>query len=165
MRNLLDNWTGKLANPLTEFSYQRKGNILNVHFKAFNSSLYSFSDKDNDRQYDGDVVEIFLDFGDDYYLEIEVAPNGTKFVATILNRHITYIDSSFLKHDVIIKDNNYFVDMEIDLSKFHDLDKIKYNAFRIEVDDSKHVILEAVSPTMCETFHVRNKFINLLSEE
>lgn len=165
MRFLYENVEGKSKIPLTEFSYQRKNNILYVHFKAYDSTLFSYSDKDNGELYNGDVVEIFIDYGDESYLEIEVSPNGKKFVATILNRNITFIDDSFFKYQVKVDGNNYYADMEIDLNRFGNPKKLKYNAYRIEVYPDSRVILLAVNPTLCKTFHVRNKFIDLLEEE
>ena len=48
-------------------------------FSAYDSSLNSFSNIDNDELYNGDVVEVFLDLGDEVYYEFEVAPNGASF--------------------------------------------------------------------------------------
>lgn len=165
MRYLFENIKGQKKEPLTEFSYERNNNLLHVHFKAYDSTLFSYSSVDNGELYNGDVVEIFLDFGEESYLEIEVSPNGKKFVATILNMAITFIDDGFFKHQVKVDGNNYYVDMEIDLNRFNNPKKIKYNAYRIEVYPDKRITLMAVSPTLCETFHVRNKFINLLDKE
>lgn len=165
MRKLLENIKGGQDVPLTEFSYKREKNMLYIHFKAYDSTLFSYSDKDNGELFNGDVVELFLDFGEESYLEIEVSPNGKKFVATILNRAITFIDDSFFKHQVNVEKNSYYVDMMIDLNKFNNPKKIKYNAYRIEVYPDSRVILMAINPTLSNTFHVRNKFIDLLDEE
>ena len=160
---LKDNITG-LESPIkTEFFIKQEGKTLSCSFNAYNSSLNSYSDKDNDELYLGDVVEIFIDVGEkDSYLEIEVAPNGAKFVANIVNRKIIFIDNSFVKTKVDVKDDSYFVSLEIDLSRFNINRPIEYNAFRIETKGIKeNYILLAASPTLCGTFHVRNKFIHL----
>ena len=163
MMILKDNISGLDGLVKTEFSIKRKGNVLLCRFNAYDSSLNSYSNKDNDRQYDGDVVEIFIDIGEkDSYLEIEVAPNGTTFIANITNLKINFIDGSFVKPKVKVEGNNYFVDLEIDLSRFNIIKPIYYNAFRIETKNIKtNYILLALSPTLCETFHVRDKFIAL----
>ena len=162
MNYLSNNLTGETVNKKTEFEIKNNDNILDVHFSCFDSYLFSFSDKDNGELYYGCVVEIFVQLDDqDSYLEIEVSPNNKTFVASILNRNITFIDNSFVKSNVIIKDNNYFVDIRIDLNKFNPK-KIKYNAFRIErKDDTSEYELFALSPTLCGTFHVKDKFIDL----
>ena len=162
MAKLLDNRSGKKSSVLTDFFIHKNGNILSVHFDAYDSSLKSYSNKDNDELYKGDVVEIFLDIGEpDSYLEIEVAPNGAKFVANIINREIHFIDNNFVKVNSKIEGNNYFVDIEIDLSKYA-TQYIKYNAFRIETKGIKQdYILLALNPTLSNTFHVKEKFITL----
>ena len=163
MMILKDNISGLDGLVKTEFSIKREGNVLFCHFNAYDSSLNSYSDKNNDRQFDGDVVEIFIDIGEkDSYLEIEVAPNGAIFVANIKNLKVNFIDNSFVKSKVSIKGNDYFVDLVIDLSSFNIIKPIRYNAFRIETKNIKtNYILLAVSPTLCDTFHVRDKFIAL----
>ena len=159
---LLDNRTGKKCEPKTYFSIDRKDNLLLAHFKAYDSSLNSYSSKHNDDLYKGDVVEIFLTVGVKDYIEIEVAPNGATFVASILNRRITFIDDSFLKTNVEINSNDYFVDIIIDLSNFKNIEEIRYNAFRIETKGIKvEYILQAANPTLSNTFHVKDKFITL----
>ena len=163
MKNrLLNNLTGKLEEPITNVSYEKVGNFLTFNFEAFDSSLNSFSDKNNDAIYNGDVVEVFLDLGDEFYYEFEVAPNGTTFIAKILNRNIKFIENTFFESNVKVEGNNYFLEMKIDLSKLGDFMSIKFNAFRIETKgiEPNH-ILQALSPTLCGTFHVREKFIKL----
>lgn len=162
MKQLLDNRTGKLIEPKTNVSYQLKGDVLTFNFEAYDSSLNSFSNVDNDTIYKGDVVEVFLDLGEDHYYEFEVAPNGTIFVAKIINFTPIFIPRNFFKSNVVVKDNNYFAEMIIDLSAFNHKGDIKFNAFRIETKAIKSdYILQALSPTLSNTFHVREKFIKL----
>ena len=52
--------------------------------------------------------------------------------------------------------------MKIDLSELGKNKKIRYNAFIIETKRIEtNYILEALSPTLSNTFHVRDKFIEL----
>ena len=159
---LFNNRTGKLEEPITNFSHEKKDNTLIFKFEAFDSSLNSFSNKNNDAIYNGDVVEVFLDLGHDFYYEFEVAPNGTTFIAKILNRNIEFIENTFFESKVKVEGNNYFVEMKIDLSKLGGTNNIKFNAFRIETKGFEtNYILQALSPTLSDTFHVREKFIKL----
>ena len=160
---LRDNITGLKSSVKTEFSIKQKGKHLICLFKAYDSSLTSYGNKDNDELYRGDVVEVFVNIGEpNAYLEIEVAPNGKKFVANIINKKINFIDSSFVKTDVELQKNNYFVTIDIDLSRFNVLRPIRYNAYRIETKGIKeNYLLLAASPTMCDTFHVQDSFIEL----
>ena len=159
---LLDNRTGQKGEPNTLFSYRKDGEYIFFVFIAYDSSLESYSSIKNDTLYKGDVVEVFLDLGDAFYYEIEIAPNGTIFVAKILNRQIEFINDSFLKSKVTINKNNYRVEMEIDLSKLKPNSHVKFNAFRIETKGvESEYILQSLSPTLCDTFHVKNKFISI----
>ena len=162
MSELLDNRTGQLIKPKTTFSYSRKGDTLVFEFYAYDSSLSSYSNKNNDTLYKGDVCEVFLDIGEDGYYEFEVAPNGATFIAKILNLEPVFIDNSFFSSETKIIGNDYKVKMEIDLSKLKSVKHIKFNTFRIETKGIRQdYILEALSPTLCNTFHIRDKFVEL----
>ena len=162
MERLLDNRSGKEVEPKTLLSVNRINDTLIFEFEAYDSSLNSFSNIDNDELYNGDVVEVFLDLGDEFYYEFEVAPNGASFVAKIINGTPAFINNDFFSSSSSIKDDSYFVTMKIDLSKLTTSKKIRYNAFRIETKRIEtNYILEALSPTLSNTFHVRDKFIEL----
>ena len=160
MRHLKNNFNNEIAKPITLFDVNRENNILTFRFTAKESSLISYSNKNNDSLWRGNVVEVFLDLGDDFYYEFEVAPNGATFVATILNRKITFIENNFFTSKVTIEGSTYKVEMSVDLNKINNPKIIRYNVFRIEVVNDEQV-LEALNPTLCETFHVREKFIDL----
>lgn len=162
MERLLDNRSGKEVEPKTLLSVNRINDTLIFEFEVYDSSLNSFSNVDNDELYNGDVVEVFLDLGDEFYYEFEVAPNGANFVAKIINGTPVFINNDFFSSSSSIKDDSYFVTMKIDLSKLGNNKKIRYNAFRIETKRIEtNYILEALSPTLSNTFHVRDKFIEL----
>ena len=160
---LKDNRTGKDGQVLTKLSVMKDDNHLIFSFEAYGSSLNSFSSIDNDTLWKGDVVEVFLDVGEkDSYLEIEVAPNGARFVANIINREIHFIDNSFVKTKSAIKNDAYFVDIDIDLSKLNITAPLMFNAYRIETlgIQSDYLFL-AINPTLSNTFHVRDSFIKV----
>ena len=162
MKKLLDNRTGQEGYPQTFFSYKISGHILIFEFHATESSLSSYSDVDNGELYNGDVVELFLDLGDDFYYEFEVAPNGKKFVAKSYNSKPVFIENDFFESSVNIKGSDYYVTMKIDLSKLNKTENIYFNAFRIETKGIKpEYILQALSPTLSNSFHIRDKFIKL----
>ena len=79
MERLVDNRSGKEVEPKTLLSVNRINDTLIFEFSAYDSSFNSFSNIDNDELYNGDVVEVFLDLGDEFYYEFEVAPNGASF--------------------------------------------------------------------------------------
>ena len=158
MKYLSNNFNGESGTPKTSFEVKREGDSLFFSFVAHDSYLYSYSEKNNDDLWKGCVVEVFLDLGDDdFYYEFEVAPNGTTFVAKKYKDHLEYLPGDLIDTKVAIKGDSYIVEIRIDLSKFPKYRHIRYNAFRIE----RGKILEALSPTYCDTFHVRDKFISL----
>lgn len=160
---LLDNRTGRQIEPKTSFTYTKKNNHLFFQFIAYDSSLNSYSNNDNDELYKGDVVEIFLDLGDDFYYEFEVAPAGATFIAKIINGTPLFIKKDFFKSKVTIDGQTYKVNMAIDLDKYKQIKHIKFNAFRIETKGIRqNYILQALSPTLTDSFHVRNKFVELI---
>lgn len=163
MEQLLDNRTGNISSPKTLFSYRKDDHNLVFEFEAEESSLSSYSKKNNDYQYKGDVVEVFLDIGDEGgYYEFEVAPNGTSFVAKIVEQIPIFIDSSFFQYEVKTNDASYKVKMIIDLSKLGKVKILKFNAFRIETKGIRQdYILQAYSPTLSNTFHVKECFKNI----
>ena len=162
MAYLLNNFNGNIANPKTLFESEIKEQKLIFKFEALNSCLYSYSDTNNSDLWRGCVCEVFLDLGDEFYYEFEVAPNGATFIAKILDRHINYIEPDFFNSTSRIIGNDYYVSIEIDLSKLNNPKKIKYNAFRIEASpNKKEQILSALNPTLCDTFHIRDKFLTV----
>ena len=163
MKRLVNNRNGKDIKPETFVSYEVKDGKLIFNFVAHDSSLNSYSNIDNAKLFNGDVVEVFLDVGDEFYYEFEVAPNGATFVATILNGEITFVPNNFFKEEVVVKDKDYFVKMIIDLTKLGTVKHVKFNAFRIETKGKKpNLILQALSPTLSNTFHDKECFIELV---
>lgn len=160
MKRLIENINGKDNNPKTLFEIIRIGNILNVRFEAYDSDLISFSNKHNDQLYKASVVELFIDVGREEYIEIEVAPNGVTFEAFYNNGEVKFIESSLLQSKVTTGNKKYIVELSVDLHSFN-CKTIRFNAFRIEKRKNGNIILLALNPTMCETFHVKNKFIKL----
>ena len=164
-----DNITGEKAIYKTEFDIKIEGNKLVLNYSAKHSKFYSYSDKFNDDIYKGDVVEVFIDVGvKDHYWEIEVAPNGTVFLADITNDGKSFsgarLKENFVERKVTLYENDYDVLMEIPLDKlgYNPEYGIKYNAYRIDTDGGiENAHLFALSPTMCGSFHKRESFIKL----
>ena len=163
MAYLKNNFNGNVANPKTLVKIVNKKSKIVINYKAYNSCLFSYSSKNNSELWRGCVCEFFLDLGDDFYYEFEVAPNGATFVAKIKNRVVTFFEQDFFSGSARIEKDNYFVEMVIDLDKIGCNPKyIKYNCFRVEYKpNEKEQNLSALNPTLCETFHVRDKFLTL----
>ena len=163
MAYLRNNFNGNVANPKTLVKIVNKNDKIVINYKAYNSCLFSYSSKNNSELWRGCVCEFFLDLGDDFYYEFEVAPNGATFVAKIKDRKITFFEQDFFSSKARIEKNNYFVEMIIDLNRIGYIPQyIKYNCFRVETNpNKKEQNLSALNPTLCGTFHVRDKFLTL----
>lgn len=162
MLYLRDNLTNGTAKVTTSFELVRELDYLIFNFVAEESKLYSYSNRNNDDLWKGSVCEVFLDLGDDFYYEFEVAPNGATFIAKIKDQKVSFCDSDFFLSTAKIEGSTYFVSMTINLSKLKHPKRIRYNAFRVETPSkNKEQILSALNPTLCSTFHVREKFIPL----
>lgn len=156
-----------LESPfLTTVEVSLVNNTLTFTFDCKNSRFNSYSSKYNDELWRSDVVEVFLATkkGDHYY-EIEVAPNNTLFLGDITNINndlsLKFLDNTFIKHNVVINGDDYKATIEIDLSSL-DREILEFNCFRIETQgDNSSQTLIALSPTLCESFHRRDKFIHL----
>ena len=162
MAYLVNNFNGNVAKKKTTFELIKREHKLIFKFVAYNSCLFSYSNKDNDDLWKGCVCEVFLDLGDEFYYEFEVAPNGASFIGKIIDRKVTFFKQDFFKSESTIKGNTYYITMEIDFTKLNNPKHIKYNAFRVEtLPKEKEQDLSALNPTLCGTFHVRDKFISL----
>ena len=155
-----------LVKHQTDFNVERKGNELIFKFHAYDSAFYCAGNKYNDSIYEGSVVEIFITYGkDNHYYEVEVAPNGTAFLADIENINGNFktflIDDCFIKAEVNVVGNDYEVAIRFPLEKIKTESPL-FNAFRIEFVDNKQN-LYALNPTMCGSFHRMEAFIDLLS--
>ena len=146
---------------------------LSFEFFCKNSKFFSASNEYNGPLFDGDVCEAFICTGDDImkYYEIEVAPNNCVFLNKMTNLGPGKYDAepvseseNFLKTEVEIKGNDYRLKFSMPLDKIgYDKAKgIRFNAFRIETEGGfTDRNLLALSPTMCDTFHVPSAFIEL----
>lgn len=170
MIKLKDNITGEKACYNTDISIKNIGKSLIFEFFCDNNSNNSYTNIYNGEIYKGDAVEVFIYLGEkDHYLELEVAPNGTLFLANIHNIDRQILDTQFLDNDILkatsSRDGNkWIVKTELDISKFNiDLKDIEINVLRIETDNQKSdKHLFALSPTLCGFFHCRKSFVKLL---
>ena len=163
MSYLLNNFNGKVAIPKTIVKIEKVESKIIFNFQAYNSNLFSYSNENNSDLWSACVREVLLDLGDDFYYEFEVAPNGATFIAKIKNGGITFFKQNFFSSSSRIEKDNYFVEMVIDLDEIGYTPKhIKYNCFRVETKpNEKEQNLSALNPTLCGTFHVKDKFLTL----
>ena len=169
---LLNNKTGKedLAH-LTNVEVKLTDTHLEFYFDCKNSLFYSAGDYFNAELYKGDVCEAFIctdGVGKNYY-EVEVAPNNSVFLKYITYRG--YKDFSgedcgnFVESKVEVNGKDYKVFFRVPLDSIgYTSDKgILLNIFRIDTDggEEQDKYLLSLSPTLCDSFHMPDKFIKL----
>lgn len=166
---LKDNRTGEKTPFETKLEWERLEDKLVFKFDCENSELFSAYDEDNKPIYNGDVVELFICTCGDRrkYYEIEIAPNGRKFFASILNKdgiHAEMLDVSKLDAKVTARENGYSVEIVvlnevIGVKKFAE---VVFNAYRIETEGGiPEKNLLALNPTLCGSFHMPQFFIDI----
>lgn len=169
MFELKENVKGTTSKYKTLFDIKIENNELVATYHSYESSLESFSDIYNSEIWRGNVVEIFIDVGrKNKYFEIEVAPNGTMFLAEITNINGAFsgefIDECFVKSNVLTLEHEYITEIRVPLLSIGvtDLKQVKINAFRIENENNGQYLM-SLNPTLCETFHKPECFL-LLAE-
>ena len=140
-------------------------------FDCKNSKFYSAYDTYNADLWEGDVREAFIctDGTKNFYYEIEVAPNNAvflKFMEYVEDAQPIEndIEENFVKSEVDFNGNDYKVKFSVPLDKIgYSKEKgILLNIFRIETEGGipdKNLL--AMNPTMCDTFHKNEYFIEL----
>lgn len=161
---LKENTKGGQSKYLTDVEISINESSIVFCFDAKNSSLESFSNKYNDDLWKSNVVEVFIDVGrENKYWEIEVAPNGTIFLAEVTRINgkntLNMIDECFVEANVALLNDSYKTTITIPLDKiFFEKEKgVRFNAFRIEMEKDKQYLM-SLFPTMCETFHKPESF-------
>lgn len=164
---LKENTKGGKSKYPTTIEVKFNEDEISFCFDAKNSSLESFSNKYNDNLWKSNVVEVFIDVGKkNKYWEIEVAPNGTIFLAEVtrINEKNTLdmINDCFVKANVTLTNDSYRTLITIPLDKIsYTKEKgIRFNAYRIEMEKDKQYLM-SLFPTMCDTFHKPSSFREL----
>lgn len=170
---LKDNFTGDSACYETSLQISENDKQYVFEFYAKNSTFYCPYKNYNENLYEGDVCEVFIGDANDVsnYYEIEISPEGAIFLAKVYNDggdteeslHLTYLENDLLEVNTQKDGKNYLVKIAIDKKKLNlPLEKIAFNAFRIDTDGIKQDLhLFSLNPTKCETFHKLGYFVML----
>lgn len=160
-----ENLTGGEAKYNTNFSFFIDEENFHASFDADDSSLESFSETYNAELWRGNVVEVFIDVGrPNSYWELEVAPNGTMFLAEVTRINdvstLRMLDENFASAEVKRTETSYHVDITIPLRRmlYNKAYGIKLNAFRVEMEGDVQYRM-ALNPTLLQTFHDMNAFL------
>lgn len=161
---LKENITGK-ENHSCKFRYYSDDENLYFQFIVEDEDIISPYQKDNEDLYNADAVEVFIsEQGSlEKYNELEVSPFGLRFYAEIINTDgktpkLEKKEPTFeVKSE--ITENGYKVDIVFPykiLNAFNK-EKMKMNVFRLDKKEDGRLLLYALNPTLCESFH-RPKF-------
>ena len=169
---LKENITGEdIPNFHTALDVTLTDTHIVFEFDCKNSQFYSAYDTYNAPIWEGDVCEAFIctNGEKDLYFEIEVAPNNTVFLKQMKYLGVGEIEeydieNNFVDSKVELFENNYKLRFSVPLDKIgYDKDNgILFNAFRIETEGGiQEKNLLALNPTMCDTFHNNEYFVEL----
>ncbi len=173
-KTLRENMTGKdIPEFETTVDITMTETELVFDFYCKNSQMFSAGDKYNDPIFDGDVCEAFIsvDGTINNYYEIEVAPNGAIFLNKVKNPGQGQFElipvpesENFVKAKVEIMGNDYrmIITLPLDKMGYNKEKGILFNAYRIETENGHTDLhLMALNPTMCDTFHMSEYFVEL----
>jgi len=167
MNQLKDSISGQKAPYKTLLTVTKVKNKLIFEFYASYCSFNSYSDKYNDKLWEGDALEVFIETKEkDCYYEFEVAPNGTYFIGHLHNdgkeRQLTLLKDEGLETHVSRINDDLLAKFIINTDIFDIPLSPKFNAFRIETDNEKSSkYLMALNPTLSPTFHEPRAFVFL----
>lgn len=166
---------GKEPKQSTQFGVLGDKDNLYFAFLVEDDYYKPLRGKYNSKLYLEEVVEIFIAVNNrNKYLEIEVSPNNTRFCGVINNKSPNKRQLKLLKNCIfesVVEKNNkgWSVEIVLNIDKLcdklnirHDnVNKIYFNAYRIDRPLNSEWELSALNPTGQEAFHHPNSFVEL----
>lgn len=163
--------TGKEGNHRILLSAKHDADNLYFDFEIHDEYVISFGDKFNDMIWHGDTAELFFTRkGESIYLELEVNPKGVQYAVFIDNANpddlkIILIDKPPFTSKTQFTDYGWTAHYTLPKAELAalgvDLDSCRFTAtqFNHRPDDS--VEQYSLAPTMCDTFHVPDRWAAL----
>ncbi len=175
---LVDNITGLAAKCDTYAMLLWSNNFLYAGFRCSYEAICATMTQYNDKLYNEDVVELFIDDDRDgkTYIEIEVNPLNAVLHYCIHNdlkgRTLTFARTEKVICSEVICDEvskTLTVELAIPLNEFSttenmppkDKDRWYFNLYRIDRKENGLVEYSALSPTYKDNFHIPSAFIEL----
>lgn len=167
---LSDFFSGKKAELQTLCDIKVNGNELTVEVYCKGSKFYCPFTENNQRLWEGDVVELFFGFEKEpkSYYEIEISPNKLIFFAKInyfTNKRVDYVNlQNFPYYSVKTEGENYCVTIKVNMSEYEEYISFKnvyFNVFRIDGKNTDNPQRYALFPTYGNSFHDPSKMFNL----
>lgn len=170
-KELYENVAGGDCDQQTLISYFKQDGKITFIFNCVEDTPIIFGNKDNDKLYKGDVVEIMLTLGNaNRYLEVSVNPAELKYAAIVLNPDgegsnltIETLDDNPIETDMFATDIGYVAKIIIPIDWLKELgwraEASLINIYRQDFNAEGDLRLYALSPTKSATFHKVDAFI------
>jgi hypothetical protein len=177
--NLVDTCTGKAPKQVTTAKMMWNAKFLYVSFHCIDNYIHATMTEYNDKLYEEEVVEIFVDDNGDMktYIEIEVNPLNTLLHYCVYNnledKVACYakvqknVTTAVRRHE---EHSSWSVEIAIPFSEFITAphippkpgDRWMINLYRIDRPQNSQVEYTAWSPTEVKNYHVPQKFGGLV---
>lgn len=167
-KELSENLTGGESGQQTLITYYHKDGKLVFVFDCDEDAPISYGDKDNDKIYKGDVVEVMITLGSrERYLEVSVNPSELKYVAIVDNRDgeltITPIAENPVETELIPTETGYIAKIILPKAWLEELgrtaDTSYINFYRQDFNAVGDLRMYALSPTRTASFHKSEAFV------
>ncbi|HOB64062.1 MAG: hypothetical protein GX095_05755 [Clostridiales bacterium] len=170
-KDLFENVAGGDCEQHTAVSYYHDGENLVFVFDCVEASPVVFGDKDNDKLYKGDVVEVMITLGrPERYLEVSVNPARLKYAAIVDNPDrdgsgitVTPIEENPVETEVLPTEAGYAARITIPIAWLKEIgwsaDCSLINFYRQDFNDAGDLRLYALSPTRSASFHKPDAFV------
>lgn len=147
-------------NTECRFRYETGADRLFFCFEVQDDDIRSPYRTDNEDLYTHDAVEVFLSPDGDpaRYKELEVSPFGVRFYANIRNDggriELEKIAPAYEAHAYETQ-QGYRVTIALPVSALEgfDAERFVFNAFRLDKRADGRLLLYALTPTLCASFH------------
>lgn len=170
--NLVNNFDASMPKNKTLVYVKHNSHSIYFDFIVYDKCIIPFGKLYNEPLFKGDIVEVLLTLDcKNYYLEIEVNPNGIQYAVLIKNTDgkgdiiITAIDKSPFESVTQITENGWKCNICIKKSTLLKLgwneDNCFINIHRQDYKRNNELKLYSLSPTKCSTFHMPDAFVKL----
>ena len=165
--NLRENKTGQ-EHYGCRFRYVFGKDCIRFYFDVKDEDIISTYRNDNEDIWQSDAVEVFLSPDGDTkrYKELEVSPKGVRFYGEIANEDGK--TPRLEKREPVFgaeaerTEEGYRVRIELPTAALAGFDrrKMKLNAFCVDRRKSGELLLYALNPTLCNSFHRPRYFLS-----
>jgi len=172
-KELSENVAGGKCEQKTLVTYYRKDGKLIFVFSCEEVSPIVYGERDNDKLYKGDIVEVMITLGSlERYLEIEVNPANLKYAAIVGNPapdgsgiQLEILKEHPVETEITLTDDGYVAKILVPEAWLKELgwnkDDAYINFYRQDFSEVGELRLYALSPTRTASFHKPSVFAQM----